>query len=1095
MLADGRRSRIETLTVLFTDLVDSTGRRVRSGEEAADQLRQHLDRLLRVAILSNTGLVAKHTGDGIMATFAGASDAIGAAVAIQQAIDADNRNGSIGEPLQVRIGVSAGDVSVENGDVFGLPVVEAQRLEAAAGPGEIFVSTLARALARGRGGHEFEPLGELDLKGLDEPLAAALVLWQPLATDDSVAVRPPALAQHGGFAFAGRAKERAALDDAWTQTSGGACRLVFLAGEPGIGKTRLASEFASDVAGRGGTILAGRCDEMVSEPYQPFAEALRFQLTRPDGALTLGDAPSELVRLAPDLATLVPGVGSALSSTPDAERIRFFEAVRSWLAQLAGRAPLLLVLDDLHWADAGSLLLLRHVVATDPVPRLFVLVTYRDTDLDRMHPLSTMLSDFHRRADAVRIALRGLGEAEVAEFVALASGQPLDDDARRLVAALSAETGGNPFFAGEVLRHLVESGSLHRKDGRWVTESLTESDLPEGVREVVGRRLSVLPEATQQLLTAASVIGSRFDLDLLVVAARSDEDAVIDALDPAIAAQLVVETGFGRYQFSHALIRSTLHHELSTTRRARLHRAVGDAILQMNAGDLDPVVTDLAYHFGEAGAARSSEEALRYARQAAELALTRLAPDEAVRWSRAALDHLEDEDLHQRAELLGLIARAETLTGGRSAEAAQDRAARAALDIGNITAAIEYLGTTNRLVTTADRPAMPERVALLEEMLDLVDTTDVDLRVSVLAWLAFATVFSGDLDRSRELRQEVARLVPVASPDAVVLLFRLLILGQPATRTRADAVEMLTRLQAWIDDLPVGAVAARVRAMLPAFYGSVLLGEGEGLRRRHTTTGQLLVDFPHPLLQDVHALHSIMLAMAVGEPDEVERLVVELAVASTRHGRPDEAALYSTVGLVGVAWERDGMETLVDIALAMSQQVIPVSGAVSVAASALSHAGRHDEAVATIDEQLSAGLPDLIEDVSWPFAMAYWTDAAASSQHVALSHHLYQRLRPLAGTHLMTGGFYGGSVALHLGRLASVLELPETTDWFEQALAEHVVLDGPAWIARTHLNWAEHLSVTGNNAGARQHAQLALDAIGERDYRVTAQRARSILTA
>jgi hypothetical protein len=240
-------------------------------------------------------------------------------------------------------------------------------------------------------------------------------------------------------------------------------------------------------------------------------------------------------------------------------------------------------------------------------------------------------------------------------------------------------------------------------------------------------------------------------------------------------------------------------------------------------------------------------------------------------------------------------------------------------------------------------------------------------------------------------------------------------------------------------------------------------------------------------------LWAMIAAAAVGEPAEVEAHAFEFAVASTRHGRPDEASLYSTVGLIGVAWERDGMGVLVDIALAMTQGENPTPAAWSVAASALSNAGRTAEAVAMIDEQLALGLPDLVDDASWPVAVTYWTDAAASTGHVALSRDLYDRLLPLAGTHLVTGGFYGGSVALHLGRLASVLELPEAIGWFEQALAEHVVLDGPAWIARTHLNWAEHLSVTFDSDGARHHAQLALDTIGDRDFRVTAQRARALV--
>ena len=319
MAQGGAGRRVETLTVLFTDLVDSTGRRVRSGEEAADEIRLRHDRLIRSAIVGGDGMVVKHTGDGVMATFTGASEAITAGVAIQQAIDAHNsRSGD--EPLQVRIGISVGDVSIEDDDCFGLPVVEAQRLESAAQPGRILISSLVRALARGRGGHDFTPVGALDLKGLDAPLEAEEVTWTPLDDRAPTSDRPPALVQRGGFDFAGRHSERTVLDDAWAEIENGSCRLVFLAGEPGIGKTRLASEFATGAAARRGHVLAGRCDEMVSVPYQPFAEALHFQLTLRDIATTLGDMPEELTRLAPEVSAVLPGLRSRFNSTPDAVR-------------------------------------------------------------------------------------------------------------------------------------------------------------------------------------------------------------------------------------------------------------------------------------------------------------------------------------------------------------------------------------------------------------------------------------------------------------------------------------------------------------------------------------------------------------------------------------------------------------------------------------------------------------------------------------------------------------------------------------------------------------------------------------------------------
>ena len=222
-----------------------------------------------------------------------------------------------------------------------------------------------------------------------------------------------------------------------------------------------------------------------------------------------------------------------------------------WLGRRAA-TPVLLVLDDLHWADMGTLLLLRHVVANSPVPGLLAVGTYRDTDLDRTHPLSTMLSDFHRRAtsNASRSpgwttgCLRPHGED---------GGHDLDESGMALALALHQDTGGNPFFVGEVLRHLAERGSITQEGGRWVASRLDDDEyLPEGIRQVVGRRLSVLPEGTQKILSSASVVGARFDLDLLSAVTDVRIDELLDAIEPAIDAHLVLETGVGRYQFAHA---------------------------------------------------------------------------------------------------------------------------------------------------------------------------------------------------------------------------------------------------------------------------------------------------------------------------------------------------------------------------------------------------------------------------------------------------------------------------------------------------------------------------------------------------------------
>ena len=330
-------SSVGTVTVMFTDLVGSTQLRTRLGEEAAEVLRGVHDSILSGAITSNGGQVVKHLGDGMMATFTSAAGAVAAGVAVQQDIDLANRRGAT-ERMQVRVGISVGDVTFEGDDCFGLPVVEAQRLEASAQPGTIRCAALVMHLARGRGGHEFRALGDLELKGLAEPLAACEVVWVPLAEQESSSVElelPPVFAHAPGLPFSGREEVFEKLVDAWKRCNAGGFAVVMLAGEPGIGKTRLAQELATRVQGADALVLAGRCDEEVAVPFQAFGAALDWfvKQTLPEHRLTaLGDYPGDLVRLMPDLDDRVDGLPAPLRDEPDTERFRLFQAVESWLS-------------------------------------------------------------------------------------------------------------------------------------------------------------------------------------------------------------------------------------------------------------------------------------------------------------------------------------------------------------------------------------------------------------------------------------------------------------------------------------------------------------------------------------------------------------------------------------------------------------------------------------------------------------------------------------------------------------------------------------------------------------------------------------------
>ncbi len=509
-------SHTATATILFTDLVGSTAQRAQLGEEAAETLRRAHDRLLADAVAAHHGTVAKHVGDGIMATFTGAADAVAAAVAIQQAVDGHNRRAA-SVPLTVRIGISLGDVTWEQGDCFGTPVIEAARLCAAAEGGQILVADLVRLTARGRGGHTFAPVGPIALKGLPEPVVACAVAWETLG--HAGLPLPPRLGTRPPFAMFGRGAEAETLALAWAKAKDGQRQVVLVAGEPGIGKTRLAAEAARAAHADGGTVLFGACDEDVGLPYRPFVEALRHYVTHaPDDVLAahIRTHRGELTRLVPELGRRIEELPAPQIAEAETERFLLFEAVTGLLAAASRERPLVLVLEDLHWAGAPELMLLKHLVRSAEPMRLLVIGTYRDTDLSRTHPLTPMLADLRREAGVERVSLHGLDDAAVETLVAAVARHELDEALVALAHAIRRETEGNPFFIGEVIRHLSESGALFEEGGRWTYQGeIAALGIPEGVREVIGRRLGRLSETTNRVLGLAAVIGRQFDLALL----------------------------------------------------------------------------------------------------------------------------------------------------------------------------------------------------------------------------------------------------------------------------------------------------------------------------------------------------------------------------------------------------------------------------------------------------------------------------------------------------------------------------------------------------------------------------------------------------
>ena len=675
-------SEATTVTLLFTDLVGSTELKSRLGDERAEELRRTHFRLLRNQIASHRGEEVKSLGDGLMIAFGSASDAVACAVAIQQSIDRQNVREPEGE-LRVRIGLHCGEVTRDEDDYFGTPVDVAKRLCDAADGGNIFASALVRGMVGSRGAFGFLDVGELELKGVGEPVLSYEVTWERSAPEP-IPLPPAATLAPERTPYAGRDVERDQLRDAFKLAQTGRRQLLLLAGEPGIGKTRLALEFARSAHDDGATVLFGRCDEEALLPYQPFVEALRFYGQACDAdelRAQVTAAGAELVRLVPELARRLPGLPEPPPGAPETDRYRLFEAVERLLVEASRNAPLLLVLDDLHWADKPTLLLLRHIArATEPVS-LLVLGTYRDTELARTHPLEEFLADLVRDHLYERISVRGLEDADVVSVLESAAQQDIGRRGRALAHALRETTEGNPFFMEQVMGHLVETGRVYQKDGVWTYDvRVEELGLPEGVKQVVGRRLSRLSETGNSVLGVASVVGQQFDIAILERLTDQTADDLVELLEDAVAKGVVreVPSRLDHYAFTHALVRQTWHDELTTSRRVRLHRRTAQALEELHAADLDPYLSELAYHFGEAAEGGDLDKAIDYARRAGDQAIGLLAFEEAAgHYDRAlqALDLADTPDEAARGDLL--VALSAALRGGGETNRAVEVSERA----------------------------------------------------------------------------------------------------------------------------------------------------------------------------------------------------------------------------------------------------------------------------------------------------------------------------------------------------------------------------------------------------------------------------------
>src|SRR4051794_17730282 len=573
------------------------------------------------------------------------------------------------------------------------------------------------------------------------PVAQAAASTAPAAAAPDVGL-PETLEEALGTPLVGRQAPLQRLRaELRTVQEGGKSGLILLAGEGGIGKTRLAAELAHEAESF--TVLFGRCDEEELFPFGPWIRMLDDHLQRLNEAdlraLIADDGP-DLARLIPDLRVRIPDLPTPASSDPETERAALFAAVIRLAERLSRQAPLLLILDDLQWADRSSLRLLRPLVRALRDSPVLLVGTYRDNELTARHPLLETLTDLERDRPLPRLHLAGLDLDEVSTLVDESHGGTVDPST---VRTIREETGGNPFFVKQLVRNLEEGGeaTARRQSGGF--------SVPDGIRDVIQSRVGRLPEGSERVLQVAALIGRQFDLVVLERVVDMSEDDLLDALDAAVRAGMLLEAAGvpGRYSFAHALLRKTLEDDLTATRRARFHRRIGEAIEARHRDHLDPFAVELARHFAAAGP-DEVDRAVSYSLRAAEQAEERLAYDEVVDLSRAALEARErDEpvDEAERARLLRQLAGALWLAGrwedarehyARSAEAARKAEATTLF----AKAALGHAGSAWDRFGTEDTAS----VALLEEALAMLPVEDSPLRARVVARLGEALYYSGD---------------------------------------------------------------------------------------------------------------------------------------------------------------------------------------------------------------------------------------------------------------------------------------------------------------------------------------------------------------
>jgi len=884
--------------------------------------------------------------------------------------------------------------------------------------------------------------------------------------------------------FVGRSSELAALRVLVPREAGERGRLALVGGEAGAGKSRLVRELAHEVAREGVLVLYGACDAVVQTPYRPFAEALD-QLTRsidPEMLRAdLGSAGGELTRLLPDLPARVAGLPPPVAADSDTERHRLHTAVADLLAAAGRRRPLLLVLEDGHWADTPTLVLLRHLARASSEARVLVLTTFRDTEADIPAELADALADLRRSEHVVRLHLGGLSEDEVGEFVRRAGGGEIDPAEPELSRALRELTEGNAFLLCELWRALVETDAFAIENGTLrLTRPLREIATPQSVREVVSQRLSRLDPASRDLLELAAVAGPEFELDVLRRAAPVELEQ-IGALEPAMRSGVIEELPFPAlaYRFTHELVRRALYDRLSVLRRAELHLRIAEALESLDRPRQGRLLAGLAHHFAAAAPIGVAARAVEYNLLAASAASAALAYDEATARLRTALE-MGIEDERRRAEIL-LEEGTALFRAGRSLDSLQSF--RHAAEIARNLEAGELLALAAvGFETSCWRPGLTDEGAreLLQEASAALAREDSTLRVGLLASLARALELEGDSDQAALARAEaiaMARRIDDRPGLATVLVG---IYWARATTSLAEALEMLGEARDLAEEM--GDVEGQAEATQWRVSALMALGEIVPAREELAIALDMAKSTRQPFMLHVTEHYRSALALLEGHLAEADAA----AERSREWGQllvgRDASGVYG-IQMFGVRREQGRLAELAPVIRVLAAGDRDGGAWRPGLAAMLAELAMEEQVRRELDRVQAEGLDPLREGL-WLASLTYLADAASAVAHQGVASLVYPLLAPLAGRNVMIGHGVAcyGAADRYLGMLAATLgDTDDAASHFEAALHLNRQMGADTWLAHTAYGYGRMLLAHGDSDRGEQllaEAALLAETVG-----------------